>query len=289
MEYTLIPEVSLASQTLMRGESLTARLASRIYLRVWSARLPWSDVIFSLPLSSPVRLVRHGGRRLIHIHHEPTAVSTVSEKSERDTHWNNLCGTFSSSLSRAIHESRAEYESSAGFTSTPAGMTWTMYSCWLHSNRTDIDTMKEIGGFICSSYSSLPFLVSHGQTLPWGRVWSNAKHARSGHARLSRSLALIPWLVSYVFAGRGRKRVLEDASTGEDTPVKSGGVRRERVKRVKDEGSLVQRSDGVKQINKRRLDWNIQQKHVHMNVADLGWVLTAYMWPAQHKSPIHRK
>ena len=178
MEYTLIPEVSLASQTLTRGESLTARLASRTYLRVWSARLPWSDVIFSLPLSSPVRLVCHGGRRLIHIHHEPTAVSTVSEKSERDTHWNNLCGTFSSSLSRAIHESRAEYESSAGFTSTPAGMTWTMYLCWLHSNRTDIDTMKEIGGFICSSYSSLPFLVSRGQTLPRGRVWSTAKHAR---------------------------------------------------------------------------------------------------------------
>ena len=83
---------------------------------------------------------------------------------------------------------------------------------------------------------------------------SNMLGVGSGHVRLSRSLGLIPCLVSYVFAGRGRKRVLEDASTGEDTPVKSGGVRRERVKRMKDEGSLVQRSDSVKQINKRRLD-----------------------------------
>ena len=59
--------------------------------------------------------------------------------------------------------------------------------------------------------------------------------------------------------------MLEDASIGEDTPAKSGGVRRERVKRVKGEGSLVQRSDSVKQINKRRLDTNsenIQQRHV---------------------------
>ena len=63
--------------------------------------------------------------------------------------------------------------------------------------------------------------------------------------------------------------MLEDASTGEDTPAKSGGVRRERVKRVKGEGSLVQRSDSVKQINKRRLDTsseNIQHKHVTGNI-----------------------
>ena len=46
--------------------------------------------------------------------------------------------------------------------------------------------------------------------------------------------------------------MLDDASTGEDTPVRSGSVRRERVKRVKGEGSLVQSSDSMKQINKRR-------------------------------------
>ena len=66
------------------------------------------------------------------------------------------------------------------------------------------------------------------------------------------AVCLITRLASSVFAGRGRKRVLDDASTGEDTPARSGGVRRERVKRVKGEGSLVKNSDGVKQINKRR-------------------------------------
>ena len=59
-------------------------------------------------------------------------------------------------------------------------------------------------------------------------------------------------ITSSAFAGRGRKRVLDDASTGEETPARSGGVQRERVKRVKGEGSLVQSSDSVKQINKRR-------------------------------------
>ena len=46
--------------------------------------------------------------------------------------------------------------------------------------------------------------------------------------------------------------MLDDASTGEDTPARSGGVRRERVKRVKGEKGLVQSSDSMKRINKRR-------------------------------------